>query len=710
MIRNTDLYTIAQSGLRASNTLLDTTGHNIANVNTEGYVRERTTFVTQLYGGVGRGTTERVINTFAQNQLRRDITEVGEHEIYSQRTSTVDNLFASEANSISKALSRFYASIQTATDEPTNMAARQLVLGEANSLVGQVGTMSEFLKTKEEELNLELESTINRANSLIESIAKLNDKIRVLEANNSYEEPGALKNERDKAIRDLAEIMSIETRQSGNDDGITMVNLTSGESLVLEDGTFNLFGLNGNPDIQYKNLELRSTGKPTSLRLAEVDVGGKMGGLFRYRSEVLDPARRELGQIALSMAAAMNEQNRLGMDYDQQLGSNIFQLPTVSGLNYAANSSLALTANARVSEDGARDLTSADYQVTIDAVTPGAPPTLDVTVALLNPDGSPVTDTAGTPITQTYTGLTAQAGTFEKVLGGIEIEFPDGAGYAVGDQFLFQPTKDAAADLEVQMTRPEDIALASPFRVDASINNFGDAELVSTTVTNTVVDNTAPFDPDTSAFDGAGGIQGPGVAPGGLVGAPASVVFTSATSYEVRDSANNVIVTVAGATDLNNLLQQAKGAPGYPAAWTALNDYPGYDFSLQGVPKAGDTFNISYNTDGLNDNRNGLELANLQNKDVVLSSNNGTTSRFSFQEKYANIVSDIGEKAAVADISLKAAEAMKDQSKNWFESVSGVSLDEEAANLVRYQQTYAASARVLTTAQTLFDTILGAVR
>ena len=68
MIRNADLFSVATSGLRASNRLLDTTANNIANVNTEGYVRERTSFGSELTGGVGRGTTERVINTFAQNQ------------------------------------------------------------------------------------------------------------------------------------------------------------------------------------------------------------------------------------------------------------------------------------------------------------------------------------------------------------------------------------------------------------------------------------------------------------------------------------------------------------------------------------------------------------------------------------------------------------------------------------------------------------------
>ena len=79
-------------------------------------------------------------------------------------------------------------------------------------------------------------------------------------------------------------------------------------------------------------------------------------------------------------------------------------------------------------------------------------------------------------------------------------------------------------------------------------------------------------------------------------------------------------------------------------------------------------------------------------------------------ESYSTLVSRVGEESASAGIALQAAESMKVQSTEWFDSVSGVSLDEEAANLVRYQQSYAAAARILSTAQELFNTILSSVR
>ena len=179
MIRTADLVSIARSGVEASNQLLSTTGNNIANVNTDGYVRERTSFVAQLTGGVGQYTTERVMNTFAQNQLRRDTTNLAEHEAYWTKTAVLDNVFASEANSISASMSRFFASLQTANDDPTNMSARQLVLGDAESMLGQMGTLSTFLTNKEREINFEFTDSLNKVNSLVESIASFNESIPV---------------------------------------------------------------------------------------------------------------------------------------------------------------------------------------------------------------------------------------------------------------------------------------------------------------------------------------------------------------------------------------------------------------------------------------------------------------------------------------------------------------------------------------------------
>ncbi|MEW9797597.1 flagellar hook-associated protein FlgK [Alteromonas sp. CYL-A6] len=706
---STDLFSIASSGVNASNKLLQTTSRNIANVNTEGYVRERTGIDSSNVYGVEIGGTERIINVFAQNQLRRDITAVAEFEVYAEKADALDNMLANEANALSTGLSKYFAALQTAADDPTNLASREQVLTGAESLLRNMETLSNYMSFKEEELNLEFTSVVNQANALIKNIGELNQAVIVAYGNNPRgDEPTALLNERDKAVNALAEIMSIEVRESRDQQGAISVSLTSGDSLIMDNGSFNVFEVGTDADLSFKELQLRNgfTGAKaeTRINVLETDLGGMLGGLFRYRDEVLGPAQRDVGQLALAFADAMNTQNKLGMDLDGQLGSALFALPAVNGLTYEGTDP-TLSVVGQVTEGKGSELTDADYKITVTSVSGGVPD--EITVELLNGDGTPKKDGSGNDII--YTGITVSATGFTELPGGFEIDFTDASGYAVDNEFLLQPTKRAGANISLISNRPEDLAFAAPIRVEPSQNNLGGARVSGVTVTNTEVSATG------SAFDGAGGIHDLAGSPSATVGAPAQVRFTSSTSFEVLDgeSPPNVITTVSGVTDYTNLLAQAEASgagPAWPAAFSALDDYPGYDFSLQGVPQAGDTFAIGYNTNGFADNTNALAMAGMQNEKLVQVSSEPTNDPRTFHDAYASLVGRVGEDAASADTSLRAAEAMKVQSENWFESVSGVSLDEEAANLIRFQQSYAAAARILTTAQDLFDTILSAAR
>jgi len=695
-VSSVDLFSLATSGVNASSKLLQTTSNNIANVNTPGYVRERTELQNSQVFGVEIGNTERIINVFAQNQLRRDITSVGELESFSQKTNTIDSLLASEANSISQGLSEYFSALQTAADDPTNLASRDQVLGKSESLFQRMKTLSDYMLEKEEELNLEFTSMMNRANTLIGNIGDLNRNIVIANGNNTSDQPSALLNERDQAIDELASIMGITVKESTSQNGAVTINLTSGESLVLENGAFNLFELNNNADLTFKELKLETnfgsqTKGDASIPIVEGDLGGALGGLFRYRNEVLGPTMRDVGQLSIAFADAMNTQNKLGMDLDGQLGSNIFDIPSFRGLAYTdTNGDYVVTA--QLTEGKGAELTDADYKIEVTAVAAGAPTEIEIT--LLNADGTPKKDGSGNDIV--FSNFAVTAG-FNELPGGIEVDFSGTDPYAVGNEFLIQPTKNVASNITLETNRPEDLAFASPVRAGADGANLGSANVINIDVTNTTVGAGV----DRSAFDGAGGIENT---------APAQIVFTGPDSYEVIDGNGATMATVTGASDLNNLIDQAKNSGTWPGALSALNDYPGFDFSLDGIPKAGDSFSIGYNTDGFNDNSNALNLAAIQNENKVQVSSEATNKPRTFHDAYASMVGRIGEDASMANVSLASAEAMKAQSQNWFDSVSGVSLDEEAANLIKYQQSYAAAARILSTAQELFNTILQSAR
>ena len=674
-----DLFSLATSGVNASSKLLQTTSNNIANVNTDGYVRERTELNNSQVFGVEIGNTERIINVFAQNQLRRDITLVGELESYSSKTTAIDNLLASEANSLSQGISDYFAALQTAADDPTNLASREQVLGKSESLYQRMKTISDYMIEKEEELNLEFTSMVNRANSLIANIGELNKNIVIAKGNSTSDEPSALLNERDQAIDELASIMAINVNDSQSQNGAVTINLITGESLVLDNGAFNLFELNSNGDVTSKELKLETdfgsdTKGDASVPVVESDLAGALGGLFRYRNDVLGPAMRDVGQLSVAFADAMNTQNKLGMDLDGQLGSNIFDIPSFTALTTETGD---FQVTGQLIEGKGSELTDADYLIEIDAVDASGVPT-SIIVSMINPDGTVQTDGAGNDLVST---MAVSAG-YNELPGGIEVEFSGTSNYEEGFQFLLQPTKNIASSITLATQRPEDLAFASPIRAQADATNLGSANVSGVEVTNTTVGD--------SGFDGSGGL---------ISSAPAQVYFTAEDTYEVLDASGTTLATVTGTTNLNNLLAQA-----------GLTSDPGYDFSLDGVPKAGDSFSISYNTDGFNDNTNTLALASLQNDPLVQVSSESSNTPRTFQDAYASMVGRIGEDAAMANVSLESAEAMKVQSENWFESVSGVSLDEEAANLIKYQQSYAAAARILSTAQELFNTILQSAR
>lgn len=712
----TDMFNIATSGLNAQQGLLNTTANNIANVNTDGYVRQRGRVDEQLVGGVFLGDVERVVDRLAIEQRQRDTTQLGETDAYLEKLNQLDTIFASEAISAAEGMSRYFAALNDATDDPNNMSSRQIALGQADAMIDQFNSLNNYMATSMNVLNEELDDKINQANNLIAQISDLNTQIKSTRFAPQTSGTEAAKNNRDSAVLELSRLVSIDTQSK--DDGSTLIFMQTGQSLVLEDGTFNLFNANGDPDPNYKELSLQLSNDNTlNIPLADSNVGGELGGLVKYRDDVLEVNRRELGQIALSLTDAMNQQNNLGMDLDGELGTDLFNIPTVSALNYADNTNGNIQVNARLPDGAGNQITAADYRITIDAVNGGAG-TIDYTVALLNPDGTPITDSTGTAIEQVVTGATATAGTFVEIpagnIGGdLEIEFPSTiTDYTANDQFLIQPTKEAAGNVSLAINRPEDLALAAPIRVNAALDNLGSATVTNISVTSTNI-ATGVADTEQSGFTSPSGLQSPGNSPAGTAatdpGAPTTIRFANSTGYDVLDSVGNVITTVAGATDLNNLLGQAAATAGWTTTYGAgLTDYPGYDISVEGLPRSGDIFTIEFNANGFNDNSNGLALSALQDADTTLQSNDGNGALISFHEAYTGIVSDIGTKTSAADIEYQASVALERQSKEWVDSVSGVNLDEEAADLIRFQQAYSASARVLTTAQSLFQTILSA--
>ena len=237
---------------------------------------------------------------------------------------------------------------------------------------------------------------------------------------------------------------------------------------------------------------------------------------------------------------------------------------------------------------------------------------------------------------------------------GISVDTGTIAGAADGDNWLIQPTRNGARDLSVVMTRPEGIAAAAAVRADLGEDNTGDAAIASVQA----VDAT---DPDLLTD---------------------AVVTYNGTTQEFEVNGDTFALDPDGVTTV-----------------TAN----GWEMEIRGVPDDGDTFEVSSNEGYPGDNRNMLAMADLQEQRMVEGQRN-------FGDAYNSLLADVGTRTRQAQVANDSAQAQLEQARAQREAISGVNLDEEAADLIRYQQAYQAAAQVISVSNSLFDSLLGAVR
>ncbi|NWL17019.1 flagellar hook-associated protein FlgK [Pseudoalteromonas sp. Scap03] len=665
-----NLLNIANSGIRANSELLQTTSKNIANVNTEGYVRERTEFTTMIDNQVGRGQTYRLLNEFAQKQLNRDTSNKSFFDQFVSEASRVDQIFSEKSNSLSTSINSMFNNVQEALNQPSSTVARSLVMSDAQNLIDQMDRLAGIVSEQKAVVNEQLEIFSEEANTLIESISSLNQEIAGVHGTKNEADASSAYNERDKAIRDLSELIDIETLDGPN--GEKQVFMGTGEAVVMQNGSFNLFSISGDPDANFKELRLDvNGGKAVPLDIDPTKLKGKIGGLLAFRDDILVPAQNQIGQMGIALADSFNQQNRLGMDANGELGGDIFDIPTVSAFVYQANTGTA-NMSATVEAGKGSELPASDFvitytgnpnEVSIQPIDNKGEPLGAASLAIIPPSG--IIDSAAITSGEAF---------------GLELNIT-GAGNA-GDQFQVKLNSGAAGNISLTTGRGEDIALASPIRTADGLDNTGTGTISPGNVT----------DVTTGSFSN----------PLGLANGPISIVKTAnANEYQLTDGNGTTTFTVT--PPANNILAQA-GAP---------YDGYGFDFNIEGVPAMGDTFNLEFNEGGFDDNRNGQKLADLQNTDLVrqnVVASASADNHKTLNQAYAGLVTDVGVVTSQAKTNGAAFDALAQQSEAWYESLSGVNLDEEAANLLRFQQSYAASAQVLTAARAIFDTLLSAAR
>ena len=226
-----------------------------------------------------------------------------------------------------------------------------------------------------------------------------------------------------------------------------------------------------------------------------------------------------------------------------------------------------------------------------------------------------------------------------------------------GDSYEIEPTRSASTSLSVSMTDPRGIAAAAALTASAGTSNTGSGKVGSVSVANSANSNL-------------------------LSGA--SISFGAGGNYTITDGAGN---TTTGT---------------YTSGQAITAD--GWSLSLTGTPASGDTFKVAANTNGLNDNSNALSLAALSNTGVL---NGGKTSVVT---SYANLTAQIGTAGSQASSDLTTQTSLYNQAMSTQQSYAGVNMNQEAANLVQFQQAYQASAQVISTAEQIFKSLITAIQ
>lgn len=725
-----DILGIGSSGIIATQSALSTTSHNIANASTPGFSRQRVELEArkpQLSGAGSIGTgvvvdnTTRIFDEFLVAEVRDTSSKSKYLDASYEFTKQVDNLLADPQAGLSPVLSEFFDAVHGVSNDPASAAARQVLLSASRNMTDRFAFINDRLEAIRNATNKDIETNIGQVNQLAQAIADVNKTI-VKSREFANKEANDLLDQRDRLVEQLAE--KINVRTSIQEDGRLNVFVGNGQTLVVGDIASQLVAEANEYDPT--KMEVSFIGRGGKAVVTQFLTGGELGGIVKFRRDVLDPAQNELGRIAIGIAKNFNAQHKLGMDLTNRMGDDFFS--------------------------------------SVDARSPAVLPSIynGSDVELM----AEITDS--TRLTTSDYQLVYQQGQYEllrleddKVVGrfatlpqeieseGLRIGQLRGTTIQEGDRFIIQPTRRASDQIKLMVDHVNRVAAASPVRVESDIDNLGDANIEVAQITPELINNPLV------GVDAASATAPANSKP------PFIIRFINQNQFEVLDNNGNPVkVKMAAVADdpdisLAGTTPAAAGAtpatPATPASETddraipatparprrnARNEkleaaaaqhvvqgpvtydintgielFPaeggidrGFKISINGEPKAGDVFRIEFNTDGFSDNSNSIKLAGLQASPLLLD---GTSD---FAQTYGQLVSRIGSLTHELDINRQAQNILLDQAIEAREEVSGVNLDEEAAQLVRFQNQFQANAQVIAAANQAFQSLLSAFR
>ncbi len=644
-----DMFNTAVTGLLSFQRALSTTSHNIANVGTEGYSKQRANFGartpdfigdTYIGNGVQINSITRAYDQFLTSEVRDTTSSFEKNNLTQELAGYVDNVLADPFGGISPVMQEFFAAMNDVADDPTSTTSRYNLINVANTMAERFHNIDTRFAELEANTSKDIRTVVTEINDLVEAIAMANKGLNNTGPDaTSTQQSSDLLDQRDQLILELSK--KIDITVINEDTSSPSIFIGNGQTILAGLTPYTLEAVPDPADPSQDSIVYKGLSTVHDLT-DSLKSGGELGALLGFRDEILTDARNDLGRVAIAISESFNAQHRAGLDLNNTLGTDFFSVNAPLVLTNSHNTGTTSSTDINVTISDVSQLTRFDYDLTYDGSN----------WVVSSDSGTSSAPVAGANVTMpTFEGLDIQ------ITGGVPV---------AGDSFRIRPSIQGAGSIQTEISDPLLIAAASAIRTSTSLNNLG-----TTSISQGVVS------------DGSNANL--------LTDLPLDFTFNSDNTFQTSIAvvANGVAVPAnTNITFTNNMTIEANG-------WTV---------NLSGVPQSGDVVTVEVNTDGQGDNRNALTLANLQNTETM----DGGFSNY--QEAYSALVGRVGTVAAAAESQRDSQQALLTQAIERKESRTAVNLDEEAADLIRYQQAYQATSQIISTVQTLFDTLINATR
>ncbi|ERM07357.1 flagellar hook-associated protein FlgK [Pantoea agglomerans] len=433
----------AMSGLSAAQAALSTTSNNISNYTVAGYSRQTTVLAqanstlqgNSYYGnGVNITGVQREYDAFIATQLRGSSANYSAVSTQHSQISNIDDLLSTSTTSLSTSLQGFFTNLQNVVSNANDPSARQSMLSNAQGLVSQFQTSAQYLNNMQNSVNADVDSSIKQVNTLTSQIADLNKQIGKLSTANGAA-PNDLLDKRDQLVNTLNNVVGVTVSQQ---DGGYTVAMANGLTLVNGDKSHDLVAMPSSSDptrttIGYVDKQAGNVEIPEKLITT-----GSLGGLLAFRTQDLDLAQNQLGQLAAAFTTSFNDVHKQGFDSKGNQGVDFFNIGSPIVVGNSKNSTAA-SVTAEWTDTSA--LKASNYTVSYDGNNWTATRASDSTAVTITPG----TDASGNT-TLSFDGL-------KLTVAGTPAP-------AAKDSFLVKPVQNAINDMSVAITSESQVAAA----------------------------------------------------------------------------------------------------------------------------------------------------------------------------------------------------------------------------------------------------------